>query len=103
MVPTNAMGLFFTIGDDFVDQAPGLCLLRGHEIIPLQSGLNRIIVLPGVGDIDLIQTALKLLRKFRVNHNVGRLALVTTRGLMHHDRGIGQRKPHVLGARGQKQ
>ncbi len=53
--------------------------------------------------VDLVEPLLEVEDLLGVQHDVGRLALKATGGLVHHDAGIRQREAHVLLARGQQQ
>src|SRR5258708_4634061 len=82
--------------DDLVDQAEILGLLGGHEAVALQRVLNRLVVLAGVLNVDLVQAALDVLDLLRVQQNVGGLALKAARWLVDHDAGVRQGETHVL-------
>ena len=62
-----------------VDQAPGLGLFGGHEVVPLQRRLDLFIRISRVMHIDLVQPALQFLGLAGVDQDVGRLALIACR------------------------
>ena len=56
------------------------------------------IVLAGVLDVDLVQSALHLDDVFGVTLDVGGLSLEAAGRLVDQDAGIGEREAHVLGS-----
>ena len=45
---------------DLVDQAELARFLGGHEMIAVERALDRLEILAGVGDVDLVQATLQL-------------------------------------------
>ncbi|MPL84619.1 hypothetical protein SDC9_30584 [bioreactor metagenome] len=82
--------------EDVVDQAPGLRILGRHEVVALERRLDGFVIVASVLDVDLVQAALQLLRLLGVDHDVGGLALIAARGLVHHHARVRQREAHAL-------
>lgn len=80
---------------DGVDQTKLLGFLRAHELVTLHARLNKVQILVGMLDINLIELLFQLDDLLGMDLNVSGLAMSTSRGLVNHDPGIGKGVPHA--------
>src|SRR5262249_31409244 len=80
-----------TLFIDAVDDAEGLRLLGGHEVIAIQGALDAIIRLPRMLYVDFVEPALGGDDVLGVAFDVRSLAAEATGWLVHHDARIGKR------------
>src|ERR1700748_2124913 len=76
--------------DDLIDNPKVPGHLGGKELVAFQRVLDRLVSLPGVLDVDLVEPLLEVQDFLRVQHDVGGLALKAAGGLVHHDPRIRQ-------------
>ena len=84
------------LGDDLIDDAEGSGILRRQKVVAVERLLDRLIGLPGMAHIDVVQTPFHLDDVLGVALDVTRLTLETARRLMQQDAGVGQRIAHAL-------
>src|SRR5262245_40139378 len=84
------------LGDDLVHEAKSPSVLGRHEIIAVERPVDRLVVLAGVADVDLIQAPLHLDDVLGVPLDGARLALIAAGRLMQQDAGVGKRVAHAL-------
>jgi len=59
-----------------IDEAPGLCVFRGHVPIPLQRYFDLFVSPAAVSCIDVVGQPLEPQALFGVDHDVGDLTLI---------------------------
>src|SRR4029079_13120625 len=84
------------LGDDLIDDAKGSGILRRQKVVAVERLLDRLIGLPGMAPIDVVQTPFHLDDVLGVALDVTRLTLETARRLMQQDAGVGERIAHAL-------
>ena len=72
------------LADDLIYQPIGLGFFSRHKMIPLTVTLNPFHAPPGIGGQDGIQLFLYLQYLFRLDLDIGALALAAAGGLVYH-------------------
>jgi hypothetical protein len=76
--------------------AEGSDILRRQKVVAVERLLDRLIGLPGMAHMDVVQTPFHLYDVLGVALDVTRLTLESARRLMQQDAGVGQRLAHAL-------
>src|SRR5690606_20350482 len=84
---------------DLINETPFLCFLGRHEAVTLQRLFDFAQLAARVFNIDLVQAALEFFGFTRMDQDISRLSLESSRRLVDHDAAVGQREAHPRLAR----